>query len=46
MVEMAIFLKDDQRAAGLLSVYKESLGALAREDVQKVVDRAATRKSA
>jgi len=46
MVEMAMFLKDDQRAAGLLSVYKDSLGAMAREDIQKVVDRAATRKAA
>lgn len=46
MVELALFLKDDQRAAGLLNIYKDSLGALAREDVQKVVDRAATRKAA
>jgi hypothetical protein len=46
MVEMAVFLKDDQRAAGLLSVYKDSLGALQREDIQKVVDRAATRRAA
>lgn len=46
MVEMAIFLKDDQRAAGLLNIYKESLGNLAKEDIQKVVDRAATRRAA
>jgi len=46
MVELAIFLKDDQRAAGLLSIYKDSLGALAKEDVQKIVDRAATRRAA
>lgn len=46
MVEMAMFLKDDERAAGMLNVYKESLGAMAREDVQKVVDRAATRRAA
>lgn len=46
MVELALFLKDDQRAAGLLQIYKDTLGALAREDVQKVVDRAATRRAA
>jgi hypothetical protein len=45
-VEMAMFLKDDQRAAGFIGVYKESLGALAREDMQKVVDRAGTRRAA
>jgi hypothetical protein len=45
-VEMALFLKDQQAAAGYLSVYKESLGAMAKEDVQKIVDRAATRKAA
>jgi hypothetical protein len=46
MVELALFLKDDQRASGLLQIYKDTLGALARDDVQKVVDRAATRRSA
>lgn len=45
-VELSMFLKDDNRAAGLLNIYKESLGALAREDVQKITDRSAKRASA
>jgi len=45
MFELALFLKDDQRAGNFLSLYKEGLAAVARDDVAKIVDRASARRS-
>jgi len=46
LAEFALFLKDNERAGAYLQTYQSGLGSLAKEDVQKITDRASTRRAA
>jgi len=46
MRELAVFLKNDQRAAGLENLYQMGLKGVSAEDAQKAIDRTIVRKGA
>lgn len=46
LLDTAVFLKNDERAAVFGPLYKEAMGNLGTEDLKKIVDRTTTRSEA